>query len=87
MVDDRLDGQVNIRLIQIRRVATIKILPLSRILLISAVNPQLGTIESIERRFIEQILANQIVFGVVAAEPLLNFIAKITGDGNHTDCE
>jgi hypothetical protein len=32
-------------------------------------------------------LANQIVFGVVAAEPLFDFVAKITGDRDYADCE
>jgi len=87
MVDDGFDGEMNVRLIQIGGIAAIEILPLTRVLLVGAVNPHLGAIESIEGRFVQQILANQIVFGVVAAEPLLDFVAKITGDRDYTDCE
>jgi len=69
MVDDGFDGEMNVGLIQIGGIAAIEVLPLARILLVGAVNPHLGAIESIEGRFVQQILANQIVFGVVAAEP------------------
>jgi hypothetical protein len=86
MVDDGFDGEMNVGLIQIGGIAAIKVLPLTRILLVGAVNPHLGAIESIEGRLIQQILANQIVFGVIAAKPLFDFVAKITGDRDYTDC-
>ena len=53
MVDDGFDGKVDIRLVQIGRITTVKILPLPSVLLVGAVNPQLGAIESIEGRFVQ----------------------------------
>jgi hypothetical protein len=65
MVDDGFDGQMNVGLIQIGRIAGVKTLPFTRIHLVFRMNPNFGSIEPVERRFVQQIFFNHCVFVVI----------------------
>jgi hypothetical protein len=70
-------------LIEVGAIPTLEVFPCAGVDFVFAVNPQFGSVHSIEGRFVEKILSNKFIVFIIVGHLLFDLVAVITGETEH----
>jgi hypothetical protein len=74
---------MEVGLVQVGAILTLKVFPRPRVDFVFAVDPQLGSVHAIEGRFVEEIFSYEFIIFIIVRHLLFDLVTVITGKTEH----